>query len=157
PIRQWHNKLVLPNFLLLSLFSGAVWLAAIAAGPVAAIVAIVFAVVAGVTKLAYWRHIDTAAPIATMESATGLGFIGTVRALESPHTEENYLLREMGYVIARKHASRLRAIAVIAGIAAPAVLLVAGLIVGGSLAITLSVVAALAALLGIYIERWLFF
>ena len=28
PIRQWHHRLVLPNFLLLALFTGAVWLAA---------------------------------------------------------------------------------------------------------------------------------
>lgn len=157
PIRQWHNRLVLPNFLLLSLFSGAVWLAAVDAVPVVAIVAIVFAVAAGVMKLAYWRHIDTAPPIATMESATGLGFIGTVRPLEAPHTEENYLLREMGYVIARRHAARLRSIALAVGIAAPAVLLVLGLFIGGSAAMVVSILAAPVALLGIYIERWLFF
>ena len=29
PIRQWHNSYVLPNFLLLSLYSGSVWLAAV--------------------------------------------------------------------------------------------------------------------------------
>ena len=104
PIRQWHNNRVLPNFLLLSMFSGAVWLAAVAvffdigAVKVTAVVAVVLAVAAGVVKLAYWRYIDTAPPVATIESATGLGTIGSVRALEAPHTEENYLLREMGYV-----------------------------------------------------------
>ena len=157
PIRQWHNGIVLPNFLLLALFSGAVWLTAAGAGPVAAIIAIAFAVAAGVMKLGYWRHIDTAPPIATMESATGLGSIGTVRALEAPHTEENYLLREMGYVIARKHAARLRVIALAVGLVVPAVLLIVSLIAGNAVAQVLSILAALSALLGIYLERWLFF
>ena len=157
PIRQWHNRWVLPNFLLLSLYSGAVWLAAVGAGTVAAVIAIVLAVVAGVVKWGYWRFIDTAPPIATMESATGLGSIGKVRALEAPHTEENYLLREMGYAIARKHSSRLRRIAMVIGFLVPVVLLIAGIVVSGVAGVVLAAVAAVAALLGIYIERWLFF
>ena len=32
--------------------------------------------------------------------------------LDPPHTGENYLTQEMGFRIARKHATRLRAIAV---------------------------------------------
>jgi DMSO reductase anchor subunit len=111
PIRQWHHRLVLPNLLLLALFSGAVWLAGEVAlddvgGPSLLVaLGVVFAIGAGAVKLAYWRDIDTAPPVASIETATGLGAFGTVRMLESPHTEENYLLREMGYAIARKHAS----------------------------------------------------
>ncbi len=157
PIRQWHNRWVLPNFLLLSLYSGAVWLAAVGGGTVATIIATVFAVAAGVVKWSYWRFIDTAPPIATIESATGLGSIGKVRALEAPHTEENYLLREMGYAVARKHASKLRAIALVVGFIAPVILLLAGVFLGGMAATVLAAVAALASLLGIYLERWLFF
>ncbi len=162
PIRQWHNGRVLPAFLLLSLFSGAVWLAAVqalfdaGAGRVVAIVAIVFAVAAGVAKLAYWRHIDTAPAIATMESATGLGSIGRVRALDAPHTEENYLLREMGYAIGRKHARQLRKIALAIGFIAPVILLVGGMaIIRANM--LLAPMAAVLTLLGIYLERWLFF
>jgi DMSO reductase anchor subunit len=114
----------------------------------------VFAVAAGVVKWAYWQHIDTAPPVATIESATGLGSIGAVRALEAPHTEENYLLREMGYAIARKHAARLRWIALAIGIVVPAILLLIGIGVAG---MVLAPIAALAALAGIYVERWLFF
>jgi len=77
-----------------------------------------------------------------------------VRPLEDPHTEENYLLREMGYVIGRKHAAKLRVIALVVGFAVPVVLLVIGLAVAG---VACAVAAALAALAGIYIERWLFF
>ena len=132
-------------------------MAAVDAAPVVVVTAVVFGVAAAVMKLAYWRHIDAALPIATMESATGLGFIGTVRPLEAPHTEENYLLREMGYVIARKHAARLRSIALIGGIALPVVLLIIGWFIGGPAAMVLSILAALIVLIGIYIERWLFF
>ena len=163
PIRQWHHRLVPPNFLLLTLFTGAVWLAAAvaladsdAARSMAAIGA-VFAVAAGVAKLAYWRDIDAARPVATMESATGLGFLGPVRMLESPHTEENYLLREMGYAIARKHASRLRTIALAVGFVAPLLLLLVGIALGAFADRVLVPVAALAAILGVYVERWLFF
>ncbi len=163
PVRQWRNGLVMPNLLLLALFTGAAWLAAAvaladtgAARLVAAIGA-VFGVAAGVAKLAYWRQIDAAAPVATIESATGLGALGRVRMLESPHTEENYLLREMGYAIARKHASRLRTIALAVGFIAPVLLLVVGIALGAAADRALLPLAALAAVLGIYVERWLFF
>ncbi|HEY1935356.1 MAG TPA: DmsC/YnfH family molybdoenzyme membrane anchor subunit [Acetobacteraceae bacterium] len=163
PIRQWCNDLVLPNLLLLSLYSGAAWLAAATAllnqdaARLSAVVAAVFAVGGLVVKLAYWRQIDASAPVATIESATGLGWLGPVRSLEAPHTEENYLLREMGYVIARRHASRLRGVAMAAGFIVPSVLLVVGAAVGGSVATVLLCVSAILVILGIYIERWLFF
>jgi sulfite dehydrogenase (quinone) subunit SoeC len=163
PVRQWHNRLVPPNFLLLSLYSGAVWLAAaVVLGNAVAVrlpvmIAVVCAIGAAVLKLAYWRQIDASAPVATIETATGLGWLGPVRSLEAPHTEENFLLREMGYVIARKHASRLRGVAATGAFVVPVVLLIAGATVGGSGRLVLFCIAAVLALLGIYVERWLFF
>ncbi len=71
--------------------------------------------VALLLKLAYWRFIDTHPGASTAESATGLGFLGKVRLLEAPHTSENYLLKEMGFRIARKHAQKLRVIAACLG------------------------------------------
>jgi sulfite dehydrogenase (quinone) subunit SoeC len=163
PIRQWHHRLVPPNLLLLALFTGAVWLAAAAAfddaggARLVAAVGVVFAVAAGVMKLIYWRQIDAAPPLATIETATGLGSLGKVRMLESPHTEENYLLREMGFVIARKHASRLRTIALAVGFIAPVVLLLVACVLAGPAGAVLLALAAVAAVLGVYVERWLFF
>ncbi len=163
PVRQWCNPLVPANFLLLSLYSGAVWLTAAVAvdDAVAArlpvMIAVVSAIGAAVVKWAYWRRIDASTPVATIETATGLGWLGPVRSLEPPHTEENFLLREMGYVIARKHASRLRAVAMAVGFIVPVVLLVATAAVGGSAGVVVFCVAAVLAVLGIYIERWLFF
>ena len=68
-------------------------------------------VIAAGLKLGYWRFIDAAAPTSTAGTATGLGSSGSVRLFEAPHTSENYLLKEMGFVIARKHATKLRRIA----------------------------------------------
>ncbi len=108
-------------------------------------------------KLTYWRRIDTAAPVATAESATGLGHIGDVRLFEAPHTGENYIMREMGYRIARKHATKLRLIAVAIGGVAPVLCFTASsALAGGALAAVASVgLIALGA--GTLIERWLFF
>ncbi|MBW4091350.1 MAG: dimethyl sulfoxide reductase anchor subunit [Proteobacteria bacterium] len=165
PIRQWHHQAVLPNFLLLALYSGAICVAALVvwveptAERTAGGVALLAGALALAGKLGYWRAIDTAPAAATIESATGLGFLGKVRSLELPHTEENYLLREMGFVIGRRHAHRLRQIAIWLGFAGPMVLLVVGVVadaLGGGGEVLLPL-AALGALVGIYLERWLFF
>ncbi|QYK41252.1 MAG: dimethyl sulfoxide reductase anchor subunit [Paracoccaceae bacterium] len=87
----------------------------------------------------------------TMGTATGLGGIGRVDVFEQPHTGGNYLMREMIHVVGRRHAARLRVIAVGGAAVAPAVVL---LVVPGwpgqAVAIVLHVAGAFAA-------RWLFF
>jgi DMSO reductase anchor subunit len=150
PIRQWHNPYVLPIYLLAALFSGGACLAGVAlfwhASPLLAYASVVVGAVTLVAKLAYWRSIDAGTGARTPADATGLGKLGTVRSLDPPQSEENYLLREMGYRIARKHAARLRVIAVVLGFVAPIVLLP-----------FVPPVAAVAVLLGLLVERWLFF
>ena len=98
------------------------------------------------------------AAASTTATATGLGGdSATVRLLDAPHTEDNYLMREMGFRIARKHAAKLRRIALMAGFAAPFVLLVLALLVGGGLGTIASTLAVPAVALGMVVERWLFF
>ena len=75
--------------------------------------------------------------------------------LESPHTNPNYLMKEMVYVIGRKHSDRLRQISVIVGAIFPVILLVIGLNIGFQLIFL--PIAAFFHLLGIFISRWLFF
>lgn len=87
----------------------------------------------------------------TMETATGLGGIGSVAVFEQPHTGGNYLLREMIFVVGRKHALRLRRIALLLAAVLPAVLLVLPL---GWVGFAL---AAVSHLLGAFATRWLFF
>ena len=163
PIRRWNNRWVLPNYLALSLMTGAILLEALVVGfgqPLPALAGLTpIAIVVGwLLKRAYWRFIDAEPGAATIESATGLGHLGKVRLLEPPHTSENYLQREMGYQIARKHAVKLRRIAVMLAFVVPLVLaLIVALMPPGILAAAVSILAALCVALGVVIERWLFF
>jgi DMSO reductase anchor subunit len=80
--------------------------------------AVLFLLAAWVAKLA-WRNRLQRRPRSTPETATGLGAIGKVRLFEPPHINDNYLTSEMGFRIARKHASKLFRIAFAAGCVAP--------------------------------------
>lgn len=160
PIRQWHNRHTVPGYLILAAFSGAVLLAAllgIGFGrlPVAGAIAIIAALIAVGSKIAYWRFIDAQSPLATLASATGLANFGTVRPLDQPHFTENYILREMGYQIARKHAAKLRRIVLVVAFLLPALLVLLAAL--GVLAAILAPLAVLIAGAGLFIERWLFF
>jgi len=91
-----------------------------------------------------------AAAGSTLGTATGLGTLGEVRVFEQAHTAGNYLMREMIHVVGRKHATRLRGIALI-GLGLPAViLLLPETLVTVLVALTFHLIGAFAA-------RWLFF
>jgi DMSO reductase anchor subunit len=161
-IHQWYNSYVAPNYLALGLYTGALLLAAILrlvgqGSQAVEIVVLIFGLLALAGKLAYWRFIATTRHPSSPESATGLGGIGKVRLFEAPHTEENYLMREMGFKIARKHADKLRSISLIALFAIPILLSLVAISGGEVLAVVASVVAVISAALGILVERWLFF
>ena len=78
------------------------------------------------------------------------------RSFEQPHTEQNYLTHEMGFVLARAHARKLRTLAWVAGFLVPAVLATSGLALpalrGGA-----AWLALISGMTGILVERWLFF
>jgi DMSO reductase anchor subunit len=162
-IHQWCNAWVVPNYLAMGLMTGAIWLNLLLAafGLVNSKIILFAAVVvaaAAALKLAYWNFIDTTAHPSTPESATGLGDLGKVRLFEGPHTEENFLMKEMGYKIARKHGRKLRRIAITAAFAVPLGLtLIAALIPPGLLPVVCAGLAAVSASIGVLIERWLFF
>jgi DMSO reductase anchor subunit len=161
-VPRWHNGWVPLNYLLLGLMTGALLLQALlhlfaAAAPGIAWLAILSILAGAIGKLGYWRYMDRAPPVSTAESATGLGALGKVRLLEAPHSEDNYLMKEMGHRIARKHAGRLRRIALACGFAAPLLLSVLALLSTGLPAACAAILAAGLAMLGTLIERWLFF
>ena len=113
---------------------------------------------AGTVQLADWAKGDKAfaASGTTIKTATGLGGEGTVRAFEPPHTGSNYLLREFVYVVGRKHAQKLRVIALLLGFGLPIVFLV--LPVESSLVKHLmAAFAVLSHMVGAAVSRWLFF
>jgi DMSO reductase anchor subunit len=90
-----------------------------------------------------------------MATATGLGQPATIRLFEAPHTGPNYLTREMVHVVGRKHARRLRTIAVVVGAVLPILILVA---VASMQAASLWTIPAFVLFMaGLFAERWLFF
>lgn len=163
PIRAWHTRYVVSSYLMIGIYSGGLISWALTSLPQGRMVDVrmlligitAFAVAAGLLKFGYWRFVDQGEHLTTGD-ATGLGSLGTVRSFEQPHTEENYLTHEMGFRIARKHSRKLRVICLLAGFAIPGALALLALRVPD-----LSAVAAWIALpiglLGIFIERWLFF
>lgn len=161
-IRAWHNGLVVPVYLALALATGALLLTALlglldiaADGPVwLAVAAILLAL--GL-KIVYWAGLDGGRRELTPGDATGLGSLGRVRPLDPPHTGPNYVMREMGYIVARKHAHKLRMLASLGLFHAPLVLLLVSLALPGGLRTVASLAAVAAAGLGVVIERWLFF
>jgi DMSO reductase anchor subunit len=162
-VDAWHTGLTPLCYLLFGAAGGILLggLVQIGGGAPAAgfsVAAIIFLAAAWGAKIAWWRRLRSLEPISTPESATGLGSIGRVRLFERPHINDNYLTREMGYRIARKHAAKLSRLAIIFGGIAPAACLVLVAIAGqGPLAMLFQSVAVLLFGLGIAIERWLFF
>ncbi|RNF84463.1 dimethyl sulfoxide reductase anchor subunit family protein [Montanilutibacter psychrotolerans] len=162
-IPAWCQSLVLPGYLLFSLLTGATLLASglALAGALAGFatpLAVLLALAAAATALLKWRYwwaIDRQRMPATRGSAVGLPG-REVGVFERPHTEDNYLTREMGFVVARKHARKLRMIALVLFGAVPllAAVLVLALPAAAALAMPL---AAAASLCGALVERWLFF
>jgi sulfite dehydrogenase (quinone) subunit SoeC len=160
PVRQWHNPHTAPDYLIFSVFSGSALLAAIwalwfGAAHGLAIATSIAAFLAGSAKFAYWRFIDRQEPLVTLASATGLAAFGTARSLDHPHFTENYILREMGYQIARRHAVKLRRIAATLAFVLPACLALLAAV--GTAPPAAATAAALSALIGLFVERWLFF
>ena len=165
PIRQWNNGWTTPNYVLLAFYTGGICfnLLTLIFGRFHALfgeMALALLVVAAATKALYWRSIDAERPRSTLRSATGLTTFSSVRLFEAPHTEANFIMLEMGYVIARKHARKLRTIAAIALFALPAGLLIATLVLAGAhawLAVIAVLAATISAAMGVGVERWLFF
>lgn len=164
PIRAWRDPRVMPGYLLMALLGGALLLAAsgtlfAAVGPVWRVPLfagiIILAAACTWLKLRYWHAID-ALPAPDAGHATGLSGLGDVRSFEAPHTEENYLTHEMGFVLARKHARKLRRIALVLAFLVPGLLALVALVVP-AIGMPAAWLALAAGLAGLFVERWLFF
>ncbi|AID27863.1 DMSO reductase anchor subunit [Mesorhizobium sp. USDA 4775] len=161
PIAQWHSRYTLPAYLIFAAMTGSVLLSALlqgfGIGSMGVLVLSLLATLAGWGwKLATWRHNDRLEIPTTANTATGLAG-GTVRSLEWPHTEENYLLKEMGFRIARKHSAKLRVLAQALAFALPVLLIAATFALPWPYAAVPSVLAAIVQFAGMLVERWLFF
>lgn len=160
PIPAWRHRLVVPGYLLFALLSGGLPML-LSTSPRARgfdgvlpwlLAAIALALVA--LKLAYWRDIDRTPSPQSRGDAIGLP-ARTATVFERPHTEANYITREMAFVVARRHASALRIVAVLLFAGLPLLcLFVANQDPAAAWPISLAIGAAL---LGAFAERWLFF
>lgn len=162
PIQRWSNAWVLPNYLALAAMTGALWLVAILSifgsnAPRLMLTSLVAILIAALLKLGYWRFIDRTTSRSDAGTATGLGALGRVRLFEAPHTSENYLMKEMGFRIARKHAGKLRVITLVAAFVLPLLLTLTGMLAPVMLVPFCAITAAIIATSGVLVERWLFF
>jgi len=153
-IRAWNQPLTVPVYLFFALASGGALYLAITAlfgkdpDTVASVAGFALLMLA-LLKFRYWKAIDEAPRDRTMGDATGLG--ATVRQWEVPHTSKNFIQREMGFVVARRHAKRLRGLFFI-------LLAIVGLLELAAIAApAFALPAALILLVGAWVERWLFF
>ena len=142
-----NNKSVLVLFVSLSIFGGALMTGQVT-------VAMYGFVAVGLIQIFAWFISDSSFSKSgtTIETATGLGNIGKVRMFEPPHTGTNYLLKEMVYVIGRKHAAKLRLIAIILMIVIPILMIGMGAQHGIK-----AIIAVLSHVVGVFASRWLFF
>ncbi len=162
-IHAWHNPWAVGGYIVYALMTGAVLMSAVAhlwgyeAGRHAAGVAVVLLVFGLIVKRQHWRTVTEGRSKSTAGTATGLGAAETISLLEGPHSEANYLMQEMGYKIARKHADKLRTYTY--GLAFILPILLSGLAIalGGQAAIASTMLAVLSSGIGIALERWLFF
>jgi sulfite dehydrogenase (quinone) subunit SoeC len=161
-IRQWHQPLTAPIYIALGLASGAVLLNLLLrifqeydSWP--ALLALVCLAVAAALKWAYWQKIDGEAREYKIGAATGLGGLGQVRQLEPPHTGPNFVMREMGYEIGRKHAEKLRRLVLLLAFAVPMLGTLVTLVPTTAAEIGGALLAVVSMAVGLAVERWLFF
>ena len=88
----------------------------------------------------------------TLGTATGLDRVGDVQVFEQAHTAGNYLMREMIFVVGRKHGQKLRFMAVGLASVLPALIVAAA-----PLGVIPVALAAALHLCGALAQRWLFF
>jgi len=146
-VPRWRHWTTPAMYLLLSIGGGA-----LLSGQI--YIAATLFVIGAVLQIFAWFSGDTRfkASGTTMETATGLGDIGKVRAFEPPHTGTNYLMREFIHQVGRKHADKLRIITIGLAFVLPAILLF--LPFNHHI---MAIPAVLSHIVGVLTLRWLFF
>jgi len=157
-VARWHHPLTPVCYLMFAASSGLVavlWVLAVLGqqiSPPLLLSAMLAVASAWGIKIIWWQLAGAGGSGSSLATATGLVSLGTVRSIMPPHTSENYLQHEMGFVVARKHAAQLRVMALLVGGVLPMALLF--LLAPVPLVLGVAVIAHMA---GIFVERWLFF
>lgn len=157
PIPAWRHPLVVPGYVAFALLTGGLCALALqrdAPAPWMVWTVAGAGIALALLKIAYWRSVDRMQPMHTRGAAVGLPE-REVTVFERPHTEHNFITREMAFVVARRHARMLRVLALLLFAVVPPLLLMLppdALPLGAGIGL-----AALGAWAGAVLERWLFF
>lgn len=158
PIRQWHNHLTTPIYILFSLLSGVLLLAVlnvILYGEIQSLLLTCFYIVLLVSalfKMLYFWHIGKPDG-ATINTATGFSQ-AQVRLLDAGHNADTFLTNEFVFDAGALKLVRLRRIMAILVFVFPALIIAIAVYTQASYMMILSMVSLLT---GLLIERWLFF
>ncbi|MEQ8735257.1 MAG: DmsC/YnfH family molybdoenzyme membrane anchor subunit [Rhodospirillaceae bacterium] len=164
PIPAWSTDWTVAAYLALGLLTGLAVLVTVAAlfglhpGRFQTL-AIILVLAAAIIKNGYWSRLNSAWAEQVEKAGAAVASPGkTVHSVEWPHTEANYVLKEMGYRIARKHAESLRRYSRILLFAVPAVVFgVMPSLLPLSIFVWVVVPSLILTLVGVVLERWLFF
>ena len=164
PIPAWRHKLVVPVYFAFAMLTGFSLFAALISWRYKdnglllpfSWQLIVFAIFALALKLLYWRDMDKGLmDVESKAQAVGLPE-RQVSNFEQPHTEANYVLKEMAFEFARANIRILRVASIILFAGFP-ILLAMFAAMAPHVARAALPMAALFILIGTFVERWLFF
>ena len=145
-VPSWNNILTPALFIFTALAGGSILLMDYAS--------LVLLLIFGVFQVLFWYIADQSFIYKETSVGTALGFSKNedIRAFDVAHTNRNYLLNEMVYKVARKHAIKIRYISFFAAFVFPMSLT---LVFPGNFSVSVLIIAS--HLVGIYFSRWLFF
>lgn len=158
PIRQWHNPLVTPLYLLFSFMSGALcynMLNLALEGTLSQAVTLAFLVLlalAFMAKMLYFKSIGKPEG-STIGSATGFSQ-AQVRLLDAGHNAGTFLTKEFVFDAGAVKLLRLRWLMIILTFGVPLTLIVAAYYLHVAPAVYLAMISLY---VGLFVERWLFF
>ncbi len=162
PIKCWQSVYTAPVFFIIGTWSAIPVLFlllpndAIELNPLSATTLTALGLSVAIIKILHWRDYDQRNFDTGQHDATGMGALGQVRSFEAPHTQANYLTQEMGFVLARKHAEKLRLLALTGLSFIPIVMYLA--LGFTSIPIKLILILIVFCIFaGAFVERWLFF
>lgn len=163
-VPRWHSWHTRAGFLLYALASGGLlWWAVVAVASPERLVpldrwrGVLTLLLAGAAflKYAHWKAF-AGRRMGSISSASAVGIKGKASLFDAGHTGPTFLTREFGYALDPARATLLRWLALLLAFAAPALLIGWPASAPGTIAI-LAGVAACSALVGLVVERWLFF
>jgi DMSO reductase anchor subunit len=157
-IRQWNTPLVPVNYLAMGHFSGALMLLVVATWIGLALQPFVYLagsllISSALLKVVYYFWIAEPGASSSIQTATGFTR-AQVKLLDTGNTHGTFLTQEFGFQLARRYAVVLKISVFALGFVLPLGLLLA---LSGQPSLLWACVITALALLGLGLERWLFF